>query len=162
MDTTVVPVALRRHTEEGVKPAMAGQTPLQEPAPAVVADQGRSPVDPLKKPPAPLGSVLGIKMSPGLRAAVAYRAQQDGMSDSAWLRHLVLRELGLESETDAVTGPRPRIPPEELAALAGCVREIGVATQHATLGQTKEVIASLGRIRGVLIPTCVGLAGRCA
>jgi hypothetical protein len=84
------------------------------------------------------------------------------MSDSAWLRHLVLRELGLESETDAVTGPRPRIPPEELAALAGCVREIGVATQHATLGQTKEVIASLGRIRGVLIPTCVGLAGRCA
>ncbi|WP_246695926.1 hypothetical protein [Methylorubrum populi] len=116
----------------------------------------------MRKPPAPLGSVLGIKMSSGLREAVAYRARQDGMSDSAWLRHLVLRELGLESETDAVSGPRPRIPPEELAALSNCVREIGIATQHATLGQTDQVIASLGRIRGVLIPTCVGLAGRCA
>lgn len=162
MDTTVVPVALSQPELHRVKPAMAGQPSRQTPAPAVVADQGLRPVDPMRKPPAPLGSTLGIKMSSGLRAAVAYRAQQDGLSDSAWLRHLVLRELGLDSETDAVSGPRPRIPPEELAALAGVVREIGIATQHATLGQTKEVVASLGRIRGTLIPVCVGLAGRCA
>lgn len=158
MDTTVVPGALSHTDRSRVKPAMAGQPSRQTPAPAVVADQGLRPVDPMRKPPAPLGSTLGIKMSAGLRAAVAYRAQQDGLSDSAWLRHLVLRELGLDSETDAVSGPRPRIPPAELEALSGVVREIGALHGPASLGDAKAVIAGLDRVRAVLIPLCVGLA----
>lgn len=163
MDMTVAPVALRRHTEEGVKPAMAGQRPTSTPAPAVVASQGLRPVDPGTRPRMrPLPSVLGVKLSADLRARIAAAAKADGITDSAWLRQRALEALGVESAADAASGPRPRIPPEELAALSNCVREIGIATQHATLGQTDQVIASLGRIRGVLIPTCVGLAGRCA
>ncbi|MGE7157239.1 hypothetical protein ACQKJ1_26350 [Methylorubrum rhodesianum] len=110
----------------------------------------------------PLPSVLGVKLSADLRARIAAAAKADGITDSAWLRQRALEALGVESAVDAASGPRPRIPPEELQALSNCVREIAVATQHATLGQTAEVVASLGRIRGVLIPTCVGLAGRCA
>lgn len=162
MDTTVVPGALSHHTEGRVKPAVAGQTPLQEPASAGSASQGLRPVDPLKKPPAPLGSVLGIKMTPGLREAVSHRAGRDGLSDSAWLRHLVLRELRLESETDAVSGPRPRIPPAELEALSGVVREIGALHGPASLGKAKEVLAGLDRVRAVLIPLIIGLNGRSA
>lgn len=158
MDNGVVPVALSHREGSDVKPAMAGQTSRQTPAPAVVADQGLRPVDPLKKPPRPLGSVLGIKMTEGLREAVTSRANADGVSDSAWLRHLVLRELGLESETDAASGPRPRIPPAELEALAGCVREIGALHGPASLGKSDEVLAGLDRVRAVLIPLCVGLA----
>lgn len=163
MDTTVAPVPLRRHTEEGFKPAMAGQPSLQEPAPAVSASQGLRPVDPGKPSPMrPLPSVLGVKLSADLRARIAAAARDEGVSDSAWLRQRALEALGVESAVDAASGPRPRIPPAELEALSNCVREIGIATQHATLGQTDQVVASLGRIRGTLIPVCVGLAGRCS
>lgn len=163
MDTTVAPVALSHTDGSRVKPAMAGQRPASTPVSAVVASQGLRPVDPGKPSPMrPLPSVLGVKLSADLRARIAAAARDEGVSDSAWLRQRALEALGVESAVDAASGPRPRIPPEELQALSNCVREIGIATQHATLGQTKEVVASLGRIRGILIPTCVGLAGRCA
>ncbi|CAO4170857.1 hypothetical protein CLBKND_01678 [Methylorubrum aminovorans] len=165
MVTTVVPGALPQSDGSRVKPAVAGQTPLQETASAVSASQGLRPVDPLQRPlPRPLGSVLGIKMTPGLREAVAYRARQDGLSDSAWLRHLVLRELGLNSETDAVSGPRPRIPPEEQAVLAGALRDLGALYEPLSRPAVPvaEVKAALDRVRAAVMPIVIGLNGRSA
>lgn len=159
MDTTVAPQALRRHTEEGVKPAMAGQRPTSTPAPAVSASQGLRPVDPGKPSPMrPLPSVLGVKLSADLRARIAAAARDEGVSDSAWLRQRALEALGVESAVDAASGPRPRIPPAELEALSGVVREIGALHGPASLGKAKEVLDGLDRVRAVLIPLCVGLA----
>lgn len=163
MATTVVPGPLPQTEKMLVKPAMAGQTSRQTAATASVADQGLRPVDPLKKPPRPLGSVLGIKMTEGLREAVGARANADGVSDSAWLRHLVLRELGLKSETDAASGPRPRIPPAEQAVLAGALRDLGALYEPLSRPSVPvdEVKAGLDRIRVAVMPIVIGL-GRTA
>ena len=155
MSTTVVPGALPHTAEVRVKPAMAGQPPRQTPAPAVVADQGLRPVDPVKRP---LPSVLGVKLSSDLRTRIAAAAAAAGVSDSAWLRARALDALGVESAIDMASGPRPRIPPAELEALSGVVREIGGLHQAAALGRSEEVLAGLARVRAVLIPVCVGLA----
>ena len=162
LDTTVVPGTLPQLAEMRVKPAMAGQRcPARTPAPAVVADQGLRPVDPVKISPfRPLPSVLGVKLSHDLRARIAAAAQVAGVSDSAWLRARALDALGVESEVDAASGPRPRIPPAELEALSGIVREIGALHGAASLGRSDEVLAGLTRIRAVLIPLCIGLNAR--
>ncbi|PZP68377.1 hypothetical protein [Methylorubrum populi] len=163
MDTTVAPVPLRRHTEEGVKPAMAGQRPASTPVSAVVASQGLRPVDPGTRPRMrPLPSVLGVKLSADLRARIAAAAKADGITDSAWLRQRALEALGVESAVDAASGPRPRIPPAELEALSGVVREIGALHGPASLGKAKEVLDGLDRVRAVLIPLIIGLNGRSA
>lgn len=157
---SVVPVPLSRQEEDRIKPAMAGQPPRQTPAPAVVADQGLRPVDPVKSPMRPLPSVLGVKLSHDLRGRIAQAAKSEGVSDSAWLRLRALDALGIESETDAASGPRPRIPAAELEALAGVVRVIGGLHGAASLGRSAEVLAGLDRVRAVLIPIIVGLDAR--
>ena len=161
MDTVVVPGALPHEFGSRVKPAMEGQrgpssAPLQG-----AASQGLRPVDPLKRPPAALDTVLGVKLSTALRARIAVAAKADGVTDSAWLRLRALDALGMESAVDAASGPRPRIPPAELEALAGVVREIGALHGPASLGKADEVLAGLDRVRAVLIPICVNL-GRSA
>ncbi|UYW28225.1 hypothetical protein OKC48_06810 [Methylorubrum extorquens] len=119
-------------------------------------------MDPSKKAlPRPLPSVLGVKLSHDLRTQIAVAAQMQGVSDSAWLRQVALDRLGMESAVDAASGPRPRIPPAELEALAGVVREIGTLHGPASLGRAEEVLAGLDRVRAVLIPLVVGL-GRSA
>lgn len=161
MDTVVVPGALPHEFGSRVKPAMEGQPrvrlPSREPVSAVSASQGLRPVDPLKKPPAALDTVLGVKLSTALRARIAVAAKADGLSDSAWLRQRALDRLGMESAVDAASGRRPRIPPAELEALAGVVREIGALHGPASLGKAGEVLAGLDKIRAVLIPICVNL-----
>ncbi|MGW9821986.1 hypothetical protein ACUXK4_004575 [Methylorubrum extorquens] len=159
MDTLAVPVALPHEIGSRVKPAMEGQrgpsnAPLQG-----AASQGLRPVDPVKRP---LPSVLGVKLSSDLRTQIAVAAQMQGVSDSAWLRQVALDRLGMESAVDAASGPRPRIPPAELEALAGVVRVIGLLHGSASLGRTDEVMAGLDSIRAVLIPLVVGLNGRAA
>ena len=162
MDSVVVPGALPHPNGCSVKPAMAGQRPSREPVSAVSAIQGLRPVDPGKATPMrPLPSVLGVKLSHDLRARIAVAAQMERLSDSAWLRQVALDRLGMESAVDAASGPRPRIPPAELEALSGVVREIGALHGPASLGQAKEVLAGLDRVRAVLIPICVNL-GRSA
>ncbi|MGA4555228.1 hypothetical protein [Methylorubrum aminovorans] len=106
----------------------------------------------------PLPSVLGVKLSADLRARIAAAARDEGVSDSAWLRQCALDRLGVESAVDAASGPRPRIPPAELEALSGVVREIGALHGPASLGKADEVLEGLDRVRAVLIPLCVGLA----
>ncbi|UYW28337.1 hypothetical protein OKC48_07430 [Methylorubrum extorquens] len=110
----------------------------------------------------PLPSVLGVKLSHDLRARIAVAAQMERLSDSAWLRQVALDRLGMESAVDAASGPRPRIPPAELEALAGVVRLIGLLHGSASLGRSDEVMAGLDSIRAVLIPLVVGLNGRAA
>ncbi|AWI91779.1 hypothetical protein C0214_20270 [Methylobacterium sp. DM1] len=150
----------------GVKPAMAvGQSSaIQSPPVPVGSLPGALPRGP--QPAAPdyrkLASKVDVRLTAPLRAALTAAAKREGVTDGALIRRLVADALGVEAEVDRASAPRVRIPPAELEALSNCVREIGIATQQATLGQTDEVIKSLGRIRGVLIPTCVGLAGRCA
>ncbi|WP_342163123.1 hypothetical protein [Methylobacterium sp. SD21] len=85
------------------------------------------------------------------------------MSDSAWLRQRALDALGLESAVDAASGPRPRIPPEEQAVLAGVLRDLGAL--YEPLGRAsvpvEEVKAGLDRIRSAVMPIVIGL-GRSA
>ncbi|WP_283535258.1 hypothetical protein [Methylorubrum extorquens] len=115
-------------------------------------------MDPGKAPPIrPLPSVLGVKLSHDLRARIAGAARTDGVTDSAWLRLRALDALGMESAVDAASGRRPRIPPAELEALAGVVREIGALHGPASLGKAAEVLEGLDRVRAVLIPICVNL-----
>ena len=158
---SVVSGALPQGEGNRVKPAMAGQRPAREPAPAASASQGLRPVDPVKASPMrPLPSVLGVKLSADLRSRIAAAAKADGVTDSAWLRLRALDALGMESAVDAASGPRPRIPAAELEALAGVVREIGGLHGAASLGKADEVLAGLGRVRAVLIPIIVGLDAR--
>lgn len=162
MDSVVVPGRLPHAAERRVKPAMAGQRPANVPVSAGPASQGLRPVDPSQKPSPmrPLPSVLGVKLSHDLRGRIASAAAAEGVTDSAWLRRCALERLGLESPVDAASGPRPRIPPPELEALSGVVREIGALHGPASLGRSDEVLAGLDRVRAVLIPLVVGLNGR--
>lgn len=165
----VAPWPLPRGQGNGIKPAMAGQrdnalptNPGGPAVPAAPAGQGRRPVDPSKLP-RPLPQVLGIKLTPELRSAIAEAAKKEGLSDSAWLRALALRTLGLDSPADAVTGPRPRIPSEHLVALTACLQAMTAA--HAPLSDAPEKIRAavkehLAVARKALIPVLTGEAGR--
>jgi hypothetical protein len=107
-----------------------------------------------------LGGVLGIRLTPDLRARVAEAATAAGASDSAWLRQVALEALGVSSPEDAASGRRVRVAPEDQAALAGCVREIGEASLAAQAGRTAEAVAALERARGVLVPVVLGFERR--
>lgn len=160
--------ALRTQTETDFKPAMGAQR-THETAGAVSADQGLRPVDPSKKPlakrPTPtvrtaLGTVLGIRLTPDLRARVAEAATASGASDSAWLRQVALEALGVESPVDAASGRRVRVAPEDQAALATCVRDLGEASLAAQAGRTREAVDAVERARQVLVPVIFGFERR--
>lgn len=162
MSVQVVPAplspALSHSSEVDLKPAMAGQRPSglpATPAPAG-AGQGRCPVDPRR----PLPSVLGVKLSADLRARIKGAAEKAGVSDSAWLRQQALVALGVESPVDAASGRRPRLPPEEQAALAGIVRDLGEATLAARAGRTDDAVSAMERARQTLIPVVIGFERR--
>jgi len=149
----------------------AQQCAPSTPVPAV-ASQWLRPVDPSAKrpparrlPPTPtvrtaLGQVLGIRLTPDLRARVAEAATASGSSDSAWLRQVALDALGVESPEDAASGRRVRVAPEDQAALAGVIREIGEATLSAQAGRTSEAVEALERARQVLVPVVIGFERR--
>ncbi|KQO61747.1 hypothetical protein [Methylobacterium sp. Leaf88] len=160
--------ALRTQTETDFKPAMDAQR-IHEPAPAVSATQGLRPVDPRKTPPAKrpiptvrtaLGQVLGIRLTPDLRARVAEAAIAAGASDSAWLRQVALEALGVESPVDAASGRRVRVAPEDQAALAACVRDLGEATLAIQSSRSGEAVEALERMRRVIIPIVLGFERR--
>ncbi|WP_244477085.1 hypothetical protein [Methylobacterium sp. Leaf117] len=126
-------------------------------------------MDPLKKPPAKrpvptvrtaLGQVLGIRLTPDLRARVAEAATASGASDSAWLRQVALEALGVESPVDAASGRRVRVAPEDQIALATCVRDLGEATLSAQAGRTAEAVAAMERARQTIIPVILGFERR--
>lgn len=150
-----LPRALSRSEKDGFKPAMEGQRPSSAPVPAS-ASQGRCPVDPRR----PLPSVLGVKLSADLRARIKDAAEKAGVSDSAWLRQRALDALGVESVPDAASGRRPRLPPEDQAALAGCVRELGEATLAVRAGRINEGVAAVERARQVIVPVVLGFERR--
>lgn len=154
--------ALSHGFEEGFKPAMEGQPLARQPSSApvpVAADQGLRPVDPVKKA-RPLQQVLGVKLSPDLREQIAAAARAAGVSDSAWLRARALDALGLESPVDAASGRRPRVAPEDQAALAGVVRELGAATMAVRSGRVDEGVDAMERARRVLVPVVLGFERR--
>lgn len=166
--------ALRTQTETDFKPAMDAQHASSGPVPAP-ASQGLRPVDPSKTPTAKrlpprvkaptavvLGQVLGIRLTPDLRARVAEAATASGASDSAWLRQVALEALGVESAEDAASGRRVRVAPEDQAALASCVREIGEASLSVQAGRTLEAVAALQRAREILVPVVLGFERRTA
>ncbi|WP_246413428.1 hypothetical protein [Methylobacterium brachythecii] len=118
-------------------------------------------MDPVKRP---LPSVLGVKLSSDLRGRIAKAAAAEGVSDSAWLRLRALDALGLESAVDAASGPRPRIPPEEQAVLAGALRDLGALYEPLSRSTVNadEIKAGLDRIRGAVMPIVIGLNARSA
>ncbi|TXM92629.1 hypothetical protein [Methylobacterium sp. WL116] len=126
-------------------------------------------MDPRKTPPAKrpvptvktsLANVLGIRLTPDLRARVAEAATASGASDSAWLRQVALEALGVESPVDAASGRRVRVAPEDQAALAACVRDLGEASLAAQAGRTREAVDAVERARQVLVPVILGFERR--
>ncbi|WP_284211901.1 hypothetical protein [Methylobacterium brachythecii] len=105
-----------------------------------------------------------MKLSSDLRGRIAKAAAAEGVSDSAWLRLRALDALGLESAVDAASGPRPRIPPEEQAVLAGALRDLGALYEPLSRSTVNadEIKAGLDRIRGAVMPIVIGLNARSA
>ncbi len=168
-DISVAHDPLRSNSEVVFEPAMGAQRDTQTPPLGEAASQGLRPVDPSKKPPArrptptvktSLGQVLGIRLTPDLRARVAEAATAAGASDSAWLRTVALQALGVESAEDAASGRRVRVASEDQAALAACVRDLGEATLSAQAGRTGEAVAAMERARQAIIPVIIGFERR--
>lgn len=162
--------ALRSQTDCRVEPAMGAQHGAPSTTVPAVADQGLRPVDPsVKAPPArrptptvktALGQVLGIRLTPDLRSRVSEAATASSSSDSAWLRQVALDALGVASPEDAASGRRVRVAPEDQAALATCVRDLGEATLSAQAGRTGEAVEAMERARRTLIPVILGFERR--
>ena len=167
-ESSVAHTVLCSQTAEDFKPAMDAQRASSVTVPAP-ASQGLRPVDPSKKPPArrptptvktSLGQVLGIRLTPDLRARVAEAAVAAGSSDSSWLRQVALQALGVESPVDAASCRRVRVAPEDQAALAACVRDLGEASLAAQAGRTREAVDAVERARQVLVPIILGFERR--
>ncbi|MFC5554972.1 hypothetical protein [Methylobacterium iners] len=109
-----------------------------------------------------LAQVLGVKLSPDLRLQIAAAAQREGISDSAWLRQRALDALGTVSAPDAASGRRPRVAPEDQAALAGAVRDLGEATVAlaAVPSRHADATAALQRARETIVPIVIGFERR--
>lgn len=56
--------------------------------------------------PRPLSSTFGVVLSPNLRERLSAAATAERISDSAWIRRLLLRHFELESPSDARSGTR--------------------------------------------------------
>jgi hypothetical protein len=97
-----------------------------------------------------------------LREALTAAAKAEGITDGAWIRALVADRLGLAAAQDRVSGPRQRIPDEDLVVLAGIVRDAGALYAQVKAGRPHDVLPLLDCIRTSLIPMVVGLNGRSA
>lgn len=88
------------------KPGMGGQTRSDTQRPHGAGLAGALPRAPLKPvaPPRPLPMKIDIRLTDELRTALRRRAMDEGVTDSACARRILLRALGLESDLDTKTG----------------------------------------------------------
>lgn len=96
-------------SENKIEPGMGCRTlsDAQRPPPeaGLPGDAPRGPLKPARKPaPYPLPWKVDIRLTDELRAALRKRALDEGITDSACARRILLRALGLESDLDNRTG----------------------------------------------------------
>lgn len=148
-----------------IKPAMAvghrvPGSDLQSPSVPAGLLPGATPRGPLKPDHRRLASKVDVRLSGKLRAALTAAAKADGVTDGAWIRNLVADRLGVAAADDRASGPRQRIPDEDLVVLSGLVRDAGALYAQVQARRPHDVLPLLDRIRTSLIPMVVGLNGR--
>ncbi len=156
-DTRVSDKFSKVQQEMEVKPAMAvgHASAATQPHPGLVLP-GAPPRGPREG--RELAAKVDLRMTPVLREAVRARAAAEGVSDGALIRRVLADALGAEASADRESGKRPRLPPEELAVLAGVVRQLGAVWGPLSLGRISEAREGVERARTALIPLVMRLS----
>lgn len=131
--------------EVGDKPGMGCRTlsDAQRP-PAEAGQPGALPRGPRKPAPYPLPWKIDIRLTDELRTALRGRAIEEGITDSACARRILLIALGLESDLDRKTGFDVKT--EELlytSKMLANLRSVILASRELQDGKAGGVIAAM-------------------